>query len=141
FEHLDRPWVLIEWVASGDLAANSHRLVATRLPEPSLCGAYRVIEVMRQLCSGVGHVHTEGYIHGDLKPGNVMMWSGLSPQVTDFGLARVSGSASLAAGTRRYMAPELLEEGQSTPAADMYSVGVIFHDLLLGVDERLAGRD
>jgi tetratricopeptide (TPR) repeat protein len=111
------------------------------LPERWLYGAFRVIEVMRQLCGGVEHIHDQGYVHGDLKPGNVMMWGGLSPQVTDFGLARVTGSATLAAGTRRYMAPELLKEGESTPAADVYSAGVIFRDLLLGVDERLAGRD
>jgi len=138
FEHAGLPYVLSEWLGAGDLAANRSRLIPRGQYERTMHGAYRHVEVMRQLCAGVAHIHARGYVHGDLKPGNVMMWAGLSPQITDFGLARVAGAAAAGAGTRRYMAPEL-HEGGATSAIDIFSAGVIFQELLSDVREHAAG--
>lgn len=141
FEDDGRPYVLIEWFGGGDLADNRSRLLPATDPERSIYGSYRHLEVMRQLCAGVAHIHAHECVHGDLKPGNVMMWQGLSPAITDFGLARIVGAATaVTSGTWRYMAPELRDRGESTPAVDIFAAGVIFRELLADISEQAAGR-
>jgi tetratricopeptide (TPR) repeat protein/tRNA A-37 threonylcarbamoyl transferase component Bud32 len=116
--------------------------------------------LMAVLARAVEHAHQRGVLHRDLKPGNIMLEApaagapagrapddlGLVPRVTDFGLAKLSAAATEATGpdchthtgailgTARYMAPEQAE-GQSKavgPAADVYSLGAIFYELLTG---------
>ena len=89
------------------------------------------LELMRQICDGMGHIHRRGLVHGDLKPSNVMMWFGLSPQITDFGLARAAGERDPGAlgGTERYFAPEA-RSGLVSMSTDIYAAGVTFLEML-----------
>ena len=98
-------------------------------------------EIARQICAGVAQAHRQGVIHGDLKPGNVIVVpadpSGVRVVVTDFGLARMNmrGAAAMNAtreGTLDYMAPELLLGEKSTVASDVYALGVLLHVMLTG---------
>ena len=85
-------------------------------------------------------MHAAGIIHRDIKPENVLVdtsagWPRL--KLTDFGVARLSYGASLTKlsgviGTPEYMAPELAEHTRATPAADVYSAGIVLYEMLCG---------
>jgi serine/threonine protein kinase/tetratricopeptide (TPR) repeat protein len=98
-----------------------------------------------QIGSAVDEAHRLGIIHRDLKPGNVMLvghGAALRAVVTDFGLAHRlvdpscdAGMTALSerqAGTATYMAPEIWAGGIIGPASDLYSFGVIVHEMLTG---------
>ncbi|HEY2748897.1 MAG TPA: SUMF1/EgtB/PvdO family nonheme iron enzyme, partial [Polyangia bacterium] len=74
-----------------------------------------------------------GFIHGDLKPENVLITPAGRVRIVDFGLARAVGSSGSGAGTVDYMAPEQWRTDVAvTSAADIWSLGVMLHELLIG---------
>lgn len=102
----------------------------------------RCARVMHQLASAVAHAHERGVIHYDLKPANVL-WRpaedavGGAPLIIDFDSARLLDPAEHdtntwegGGATRCYMAPELFSGGPATVRADIYSLGVIFYEML-----------
>ena len=98
------------------------------------------VRLIRQVLDGVAAVHAAGIIHRDVKPENLLVdtfrelpWL----KLTDFGVARLSYGASLTnltsvIGTPEYMAPELAEHESATPAADLYSAGIVLYEMLCG---------
>jgi Tol biopolymer transport system component len=81
--------------------------------------------------------HTAGIIHRDIKPENMILRNDGCIKVLDFGLARQSGSlqhsaATMQAGTLRYMSPEQARNEALTPASDVFSFGLVLHELLTG---------
>ncbi len=97
-----------------------------------------VVALGQQLCLALQHAHDKGIIHRDLKPSNIMILSDGTLKLTDFGIAKVSDLEALTAtnctvGTAAYMSPEQCK-GQSdlTPKSDLYSMGVLFYELLTG---------
>ena len=122
----DRLHIVMERVDGRTLAADMRR----RRLSPAEAGA-----CVRQILDAVGHAHTEGVIHCDLKPANVFVLPDGHVKVLDFGLARTAvpstHSESLAlAGTPRYLAPERLLGTPPSARTDIYSVGVMLFDLL-----------
>jgi serine/threonine protein kinase len=105
-----------------------------------------VAEIVRQTASALAEAHSREILHRDLKPENIMLRSLGSGEtnvaVIDFGVAKVQNShlpltsaTGLIAGTYPYMSPEQLN-GQNktmTPAAEVYSLGVIAYEMLTGV--------
>jgi tRNA A-37 threonylcarbamoyl transferase component Bud32 len=93
-----------------------------------------------QLLRGTATVHAAGIVHRDIKPENVLVdTSSGRPwlKLTDFGVARLSYGGSLTKlsgliGTPEYMAPELAEHSRATPAADIYSAGIVLYEMLCG---------
>lgn len=101
--------------------------------------------MLAKLARAVHHAHQHGVLHGDLKPGNILLDEEGEPHVTDFGLARWldrAGSgegAGEVAGTPSYMAPEQAGGGSPvTIASDIYSLGAIFYHILTGQPPWLA---
>ena len=97
-----------------------------------------VVALGQQLCLALQHAHDKGIIHRDLKPSNIMILKDGTLKLTDFGIAKVSDLEALTAtnctvGTAAYMSPEQCK-GQSdlTPKSDLYSMGVLFYELLTG---------
>ncbi|MBM4354316.1 MAG: hypothetical protein FJ109_11060 [Deltaproteobacteria bacterium] len=102
-------------------------------------GLAELLELVRQVASGLAHAHGQGVLHLDLKPDNILV-AGCPPvaRIVDFGLARFSAELrsgrTVLGGTFRYMAPELLREGRQTagPRSDLYSLGVVLFEALTG---------
>ena len=107
-----------------------------------------IARLMASVCDAVAHAHERGVVHYDLKPQNILV-SGrkgeLELKVIDFGIAKLKHESSdsfqgIAAGTLAYMAPELTvaRDGSAgispevAPASDIYSIGVILYELLVG---------
>lgn len=108
----------------------------------------RAALIVLKLARGVAHAHERGVMHRDIKPANVLLAPAekgtgelpFEPKLTDFGLARLADAlrdetrSGAVLGTPRYMAPEQASGGSrgSGPAADVYSLGTILYELLIG---------
>ncbi len=121
------PVLSMEYVSGEDLAQLLRRI--GRMP------ADKAEDIARQLCSGLAAAHAKGIIHRDLKPANVMIDGKGVAKITDFGLAGLASevaNSGKAAGTPVYMAPEVLRHGQSSEKSDLYSLGLVLHEVITG---------
>jgi len=99
----------------------------------------RAIEVFQQVCDAVQFAHSRSIVHGDIKPGNILVNTDGQAKLADFGLARLmeqsdrDSSSWTPMGTPEYAAPELYDRN-ATPdhRADIYSLGVVLHEMLTG---------
>ena len=91
--------------------------------------------LMAEICDAVHRAHSLGIQHRDLKPANILVDARLAPKILDFGLSRGDPDAGHGTGTPAYMAPELLDPSRPPidDRADVYSLGVLFHEMLCGV--------
>ncbi|CAM0880200.1 unnamed protein product [Alopecurus aequalis] len=98
---------------------------------------YKIIE---GICSGLHYLHEQidnSVLHLDLKPGNILLDENLAPKITDFGLSKLLDkqqtiSSPNRVGTFGYMAREYIHEGIITPKSDIFSLGVIIMELIMG---------
>jgi serine/threonine protein kinase len=95
------------------------------------------IRLTRGICLGLHHAHENGVLHRDIKPSNILLDLEGHPKIVDFGLAQdmlhVHGAKEEVFGTPHYTAPEVLgRPGAVNAHADIFSVGVILHELLTG---------
>ena len=109
---------------------------------------YRVAKILKQTLSSLHEAHSFGVLHRDIKPANIMIYEHAGRadlvKLLDFGIAKiVEGDSGLQAsepnltgdrivGTPRYIAPELLLKSAPTPASDLYSLGLVGYELLVG---------
>ena len=97
--------------------------------------AERATELARQLCLGLHAAHEQGVLHRDLKPANVMIDGRGKLLITDFGLAEINSQVrdeDIRAGTPAYMSPEQLAGREVTERSDIYSIGIVLHELFTG---------
>jgi serine/threonine protein kinase len=123
-----RAFLVMEFV-QGTTLADQFASMKT-VPAPQL------FKWARQICVALRGLHAldQPLLHRDLKPDNVLLGSDLTVRLIDFGLAArllESGSVPGVAGTLTYMAPET-SQGQSVPASDLYSLGVLMYEGLTG---------
>jgi len=97
-----------------------------------------IIDLGKQICAALQHAHERGIIHRDLKPSNIMLTPEGKVKLTDFGIARGFEGAQLTStnhsvGTASYMSPEQCRgEKNITHKSDLYSLGIVFYELLTG---------
>jgi len=102
------------------------------------------IHIVGCIASGLGFAHRNGVVHGDLKPGNVLVTDNGDVKIIDFGIARLMTRHPRAAGvngderprlsalTPPYASPEMLENAPPDPRDDIYALACIAHELLTG---------
>jgi predicted Ser/Thr protein kinase len=94
--------------------------------------------IARQICRGLQAAHEQGIIHRDIKPQNVLIDHRGEVKLMDFGIARMAEAkegmtqAGLIVGTPHYMSPEQVQGKQLDPRSDVYSMGVLMYELLVG---------
>ncbi|WP_433781044.1 protein kinase domain-containing protein [Actinomycetospora sp. CA-101289] len=118
------PWLVMEYLPSRSLAA----LIAEHGPLEPAEAAW----VGAQVADALGAVHEAGIVHGDIKPGNVLITDDGVAKITDFGVSRAtwdttSTGGGTVAGTPGYFAPEVARGGEPTPASDVFSLGATLY--------------
>src|ERR1700722_17292175 len=117
----------MEYVDGEDLRSLLRRI--GRLPGD------KAIEIARKLCAGLAAAHDKGVLHRDLKPANIMIDGRGQVLITDFGLAALAGQlegAHLRDGTPAYMAPEQLACKEVSVRSDVYTLGLVLHEMFTG---------
>jgi len=122
-------YLTMEYVRGEDLKSLIHRTRALNV------GAAQ--SIARQIAEGLGEAHKLGITHRDLKPGNVMIDKDGQANIMDFGIARVKQEKGITGegaiiGTPEYMSPEQVERKPANPRSDIYSVGVILFEMIVG---------
>lgn len=122
------PYIVMEYVHGESLYGASHNQAIDPV---------QAVEIVRGICEGLAHAHENGIIHRDIKPSNILLTINAKPKIGDFGLAHAAESdhPGLMMGTPGYTAPEVFHHPElAGKLADVYSVGVILHQLLTGID-------
>lgn len=106
--------------------------------------AHRALRIVQKVLEAVGYAHTQGLLHRDLSPSNILVDDQDTPRILDFGVSTLIASVTSAAtngsaattgqivGTASYLPPEVLGNGEVGPHSDIFSIGVILHELLTG---------
>jgi serine/threonine protein kinase len=126
----DRYFIVMEYIKGMDLKTLIRQRGSLAVPE--------AVELMIQVCAGVGYAHRAGLIHCDLKPQNILVSHDGLAKITDFGIARALSTirpdeqADIVWGSPLYSAPEQTAGAPPTPATDVYALGVTFFEMLTG---------
>ncbi len=130
-EHAGTPFYTMSLLKGGSL-----RQVMERQPHWS---ERQVINLIRKLAAALAAAHQAGVIHRDLKPENILIDDQKQPVIADFGLAKMMRrdqvsltQQGVVVGTPAYMSPEQVRGDEETAACDIFSLGVIFYELLCG---------
>ncbi len=130
FEEGGRQYIVFEYVDGENLK----QLCERTGPLP----VRRALEIAVAVADGLAYAHEHGVVHRDVKPQNVLLSRDGEIKVTDFGIARSLDAESgltltgTVLGTSSYLSPEQASGLRVTPAADVYSLGVVLYELLAG---------
>ncbi|MDX9992615.1 MAG: protein kinase [Anaerolineales bacterium] len=129
----DQHYMVMELLEGDTLRArlNEYRIRGQRMPLPE------VLRILVEVLGGLGYAHKEGVIHRDIKPANIMLTRRGQAVLTDFGIAQIVGSTQYTVsgalmGTLNYMAPEQGFKGICDERSDIYSLGIVFYEMLTG---------
>jgi eukaryotic-like serine/threonine-protein kinase len=132
-----RPYLVMELLEGESLAG--------RIDRAGPMAPAEAARVVAAVADALQAAHRVGVIHRDVKPGNVLLTAEVEVKVLDFGIASAAGEADLTTGdllgTAAYLAPERALGRPATPAADVYSLGVVLYELLAGRRPFEAGSD
>lgn len=121
----DPPYYVMEYIENGSLEQFAQRDESQTIDQ--------LVQLFREIATGLNHSHAKGILHCDLKPGNVLLDQDDQPRLADFGQSRLTHEQTPSLGTLFYMAPEQANL-QAVPDAswDVYALGAIFYYLLVG---------
>ncbi len=130
-EERSRRYMVLEWVDG--------RLLRQILNEQKKLPQDRAIRITLALCNTLGYIHSQGVVHRDLKPENIMVGPDDQVKLIDFGIAANAGSRRLtfaklteAMGTPDYISPEQVKGKRGDARSDLYSLGIMFYEMLTG---------
>jgi serine/threonine-protein kinase len=98
----------------------------------------RALDLIIQVCKGIGYAHRANLVHCDVKPQNIIVTQDEQVKVADFGIARAisgatqQGQVSQVWGTPQYFSPEQAAGDVPTPASDVYAIGIMLFEMLTG---------
>jgi TolB-like protein/predicted Ser/Thr protein kinase len=123
-----RPYIAMEYV-EGETLKDKRRKGPLKTED--------VLDIAIQIASGLGEAHRKGIIHRDVKSANIMVTEKGQAKVMDFGLAKLQGGSSLTKsqttlGTVAYMSPEQARGQDLNPRTDIWSLGVVFYEMVAG---------
>jgi eukaryotic-like serine/threonine-protein kinase len=96
----------------------------------------QAVDLLIQICAGIGYAHRAGLIHCDLKPQNILVATDNRIKITDFGIARAMAAiqpdehTEIVWGSPQYFSPEQASGGPPSPASDVYALGIILFEML-----------
>ena len=122
-------YYVMEWTEHGTLE--------DRLKQQKTLPAASALEITLAMANALASVHQQGVIHRDLKPSNILLFSGNRFKLTDFGIAYIEADERLTRtgdhpGTPRYMSPEQCMGAATNEKTDIFSLGLILHEMLTG---------
>jgi serine/threonine protein kinase len=123
------PYIAVEYLPGGSLA---DRLDAEGPLDPA-----DAVRVVGDVAQGLEALHAAGIVHRDVKPANILFDAGGTAKLTDFGLAKgraytVLTKPGQVLGTLDYLAPELIRGNAATPQTDLYALGCIAYECVVG---------
>ena len=129
---------VIQVVQGQDLDTMIRRRLKNPIPARRLLPRDESISMMVQILDGLGYAHSEGVVHQDIKPANVLVEKRMGrPLIADFGIARTKRSEisreGVVVGSPLFMAPEQVANKETDQRTDIYSAGVMLYQMLAGV--------
>ncbi len=130
FEEDGQRYIVMEYVEGPTL-----KDFLRSLPQP--LKEKEIVAIGIKLAGALQHAHSNGVIHRDVKPDNIMLTSEYEPKLTDFGIAKVTSDSTLVKndevmGSLRYAAPEQLKGIHMDARSDIFSLGVVLYELATG---------
>ena len=123
----NQPYIVMEYLAGGSLRARIDRVGPLKAGEAA--------RIAIEVANGLAFAHSKGIIHADLKPSNILFDTNDHPKIADFGIARTpredAATPELHA-TAMYVAPERVEGKQATIQSDIYGLGLVLYEMLVG---------
>ncbi|MHB2017365.1 MAG: serine/threonine-protein kinase [Candidatus Xenobia bacterium] len=125
------PFMVMEWVHGRPLSS----YISPSRP----LDVTNTLSVGLQVLAALEHAHSQGVVHRDIKPGNIMITTGGQVKVMDFGVAAVKEATRRLTGTEEmlgtplYMAPEQIESAPTDLRTDIYAVGIVLYEMLAGL--------
>jgi serine/threonine protein kinase len=127
-EYQEKPYLVFEYVEGISLR--------DFLKKEGPLVVHRAIRLINQMLDGIAYAHGQGIVHRDLSPSNVLIGKGGTPRIMDFGISLLLGSENdrewELSGTPCYMSPEHFSEKPIGPQSDIFSLGLIFYEMLSG---------
>jgi eukaryotic-like serine/threonine-protein kinase len=125
----DQPYLVMDLVDGEDLAA--------RLKRSGRLAPWQAARIGLDVARALGVAHVRGIVHRDVKPGNILLAADGRAMVTDFGIARLAVDAEAARpgttlGSVHYFSPEQARGATTTPASDVYCLGLVLFEALTG---------
>ena len=128
-------YLVMRWLKGGNLQADLARGPWKAAP---------AVELVEQICAALALAHRQGVVHCDIKPANILLDEEGNAYLTDFGIAiltgplaqlshaSLSGNGGSSSGSLGYVSPEVSRGLETTPLADIYSLGVVLYEILTG---------
>ena len=128
-EENEQPYMVMEYIAGGD-TLRSYCKGDSLLPIP------KVVKLIRQAADALDYAHSQGVLHRDVKPANIMLTKDGDAKLGDFGIAKRLGADQTQIvgwfGSPLYMSPEQAQDAEITAQSDLFSLGSVFYEMLTG---------